>query len=164
MDGDTLKIILIIIEILLIIIGIVGAVLPVLPGTWVVYAAMLIQHFFHDGAEYHWAILVGFGLVTLVVQVLDYLIPIWGSKKLGAGKYGQWGTIIGALVGAFAYPPFGIIIGPFVGALLGELLSGKKINAALKAGTGAFLGFVTGVVMKVGLGVIMGIWIIVKMF
>jgi len=164
MDAETLKIVLIVVEVLLIIIGIVGAVLPVLPGTWVVYAAMLIQEFFHEGINYHWSILVGFGIITLIVQILDYLIPIWGSKKLGAGKYGQWGTLIGALAGAFFFPPFGIIIGPFLGALAGELISGKDFQLAVKAGTGAFLGFITGVVMKVGLGVVMGIWIIVKMF
>ncbi|MBX2845690.1 MAG: DUF456 domain-containing protein [Saprospiraceae bacterium] len=148
----------------LVVFGILGSILPVLPGVWVVYAGMLVQHFFRDGIEYHWAILVGFGLVTLVVQLLDYFIPIWGSKKLGAGKYGQWGSMIGVFVGAFLFPPFGIIVGPFLGAIIGELISGKSGEKALKAGTGAFLGFITGVFMKSFLAIVMGGWLIFKLF
>lgn len=163
MDPELLKWILVGVEIFLIILGIVGSVLPVLPGTWVVYAAMLIQHFFSPGIKYHWAILVILGIATAVIQLLDYLIPIWGSKKMGASKYGQWGTIIGALVGAFVFPPWGIVIGPFVGALAGELIAGKKSDKAIKAGFGAFLGFITGTFMKVVFGFIMGVWIIVMM-
>jgi uncharacterized protein YqgC (DUF456 family) len=45
--------------------------------------------------------------------------------------------------------PWGVIIGPFLGAVLGELLfAGKKAPEAFKAGFGAFLGFILGMIFK----------------
>ena len=47
--------------------------------------------------------------------------------------------------------PWGILFGPFLGALVGELLSGKELEDAFKAGLGAFIGFLVSTVLKVGL-------------
>jgi len=52
------------------------------------------------------------------------------------------------LVGLFVFPPMGIIIFPFIGAVVGELSAGKGTNEALRAGFGAFMGFVIALVMK----------------
>jgi hypothetical protein len=38
-----------------------------------------------------------------------------------------------------------------VGAVIGELLGGKLTHEALKAGLGAFVGFLLGVILKVSL-------------
>ena len=46
---------------------------------------------------------------------------------------------------------WGILLGPFVGAFVGELLGGKASGDALKAGFGAFAGFLLSVVLKVNL-------------
>lgn len=45
--------------------------------------------------------------------------------------------------------PIGILVGPFLGAFLGELIAMKSIAAALKGGFGAFLGFLSGVFLKI---------------
>jgi uncharacterized protein YqgC (DUF456 family) len=133
--------------IVFIISGILGGVLPVLPGPPLSYIGLLLLHF---TAKYQFTerFLIIWAVVTVLVYVLDYIIPVWGTKRYGGSKRGIWGSIIGLIVGLFFFPPFGIIIGPFVGAVLGELSSGKDSNSALRSGFGSFVGFLTGTLLK----------------
>ena len=87
----------------------------------------------------------------MLIQVLDYFIPIWGTKKFGGTKIGVWGSVIGMIVGLF-FAPLGIILGPFVGAIIGELIAGKETKLAIKAGFGAFIGFLFGTIAKLIVG------------
>lgn len=99
-------------------------------------------------------------LATVVIVVLDYVIPAQGTKRFGGSKYGIWGTNLGLLIGLFI-PPFGFIIGPFVGAFIGELLFDQNnINRAFKAATGSFIGFLASTFMKfVFCMILLGIYI-----
>lgn len=84
----------------------------------------------------------------IVISVLDYLIPIWGTKKFGGSKAGVMGSTIGLIVGIF-FGPLGIILGPFAGALLGELLVNKtEFKGAMKSATGSFIGFLLSTGLK----------------
>ena len=88
--------------------------------------------------------------LSLLVTVMDYIIPAAGTKKFGGSKAGMWGSIIGLLVAVF-FPvlgPFGIIVWPFVGALVGELANKAEKERALKAAFGSFIGFLTGTFLK----------------
>ncbi len=130
--------------------GFAGCFLPVLPGPPVAYMGLLLLQ-----ATERFGFTVGqlvvWGLLVVVVQVLDYVTPILGTKYSGGTKWGNWGCVIGTVMGVFLFAPWGIIFGPFVGALLGELLGGKNLGGAMKAGAGAFFGFLVSVVLKVGL-------------
>jgi uncharacterized protein YqgC (DUF456 family) len=42
----------------------------------------------------------------------------------------------------------GVILCPLVGAILGELLGGKEVHQALKAGWGSFVGLLCGTILK----------------
>lgn len=142
-----LDIILILLGLILMIVGIVGCIVPALPGLPLSYAGILLMHFSSVG-EFSYEFLISWGIIVVIIQLLDYYIPIWGTKKLGGGKYGAWGSAIGVVLGMFILPPWGIIIFPFVGAVVGELLSDKDFKVALKAGAGAFLGFLAGTLIK----------------
>lgn len=139
--------ILIVLGVLFIIGGILGGVLPVLPGPPLSYIGLL---FLHLTERYHFStrFLIIWLIVTAVVTLIDYLIPIWGTKRYGGSKQGIWGSIIGLVIGLFFFPPFGIIIGPFLGAVAGELVAGKDSGAALRSGFGSFMGFLAGTLMK----------------
>ncbi len=139
---------LIISGILLLILGLAGAILPVLPGPPLSYVALLLLHF-TSKYQFSARFLVIWALITMAVVLIDYLVPVWGARKFGAGKAGIYGCIIGLVIGLFAFPPFGIIIGPFAGAVIGEVIQGKEAMMALKAGFGSFVGFMSGVVLKV---------------
>jgi hypothetical protein len=139
--------ILIALGVLFIIGGILGGVLPVLPGPPLSYIGLLLLHF-TEKHQFSTRFLIIWAVVTVVVYLLDYAIPVWGTKRFGGSKRGIWGSIIGLVVGLFFFPPFGIIIGPFAGAVIGELSTGKDSGAALKSGFGSFAGFLIGVILK----------------
>jgi hypothetical protein len=133
--------------ILLMAVGILGCVLPFLPGPPLNYIGLLMLHF-TSGYQFSNRFLLIWAMVTVTVFTLDYIIPVWGTKKFGGSKRGIWGSVIGLVAGLFFFPPFGIIIGPFIGAVIGELSAGKDSGTALKAGFGSFVGFVAGTFLK----------------
>ena len=137
---------LIILGAICLLIGILGCVLPVLPGVPLAYCGLLLLHA-TDKVQFSWQFLVIWAVVTIVVQVLDSVVPIWGTKKFGGSKMGVWGSTIGLLVGLF-FGPWGIVLGPFLGAVVFELIDGKNTRLALKAGWGSFVGLMTGTILK----------------
>jgi uncharacterized protein YqgC (DUF456 family) len=136
-----------------IIMGVLGSFLPILPGPPISYVGILLLHF-TGYAQFGTRFLILFAALTAVVAVLDYVIPVWGTRQFGGSRYGTWGAAIGVLIGLFFGPP-GIILGPFIGAVMGEIIAGRKSNEAFRAGFGSFIGFVAGTLMKITLSVIL---------
>ncbi len=145
-----MDIFLIIIGIILLILGLIGCILPIIPGPPLSYLALIILQL-TDKVAFSYTQLITWLLLVILFQIGDYFIPILGVKKFGGGKWGNWGCLLGTLIGVIFFAPWGIIIGPFVGAFIGELLSGKSSDIALKAGIGAFIGFLFGTVLKITL-------------
>ena len=143
-----MDILLIILGILCLLTGLAGCFLPVLPGPPVSYAGLLLLHF-TDKIHFSTTHLILWALLVIIVQVLDYVTPMLGTKYSGGGKWGNWGCVIGTRARPVVFPPWGVLIGPFAGAVIGELLGGKKSVEAFKAGVGAFVGFLFSVVVKV---------------
>ena len=115
-----MDIVLIVLGAICLLIGLLGSVLPVLPGVPLSYLGLWLLHW-TDRASFSWQFLTVWAVVVVVIQVLDYFIPAWGTKKFGGTKWGVWGSTIGLLLG-FLMGPLGIVLGPFVGAVVGELL------------------------------------------
>ena len=141
-----MEIVLLVIAGICMIIGILGSILPGLPGIPVAYAGLWIAQA-TERIDFSWQTLVIWGVVTILVSVLDYIIPAWGTKRYGGTKYGVWGSTIGVFVGMF-FGAIGIIVGPLVGAIVGELIGGKGRDEALRAGWGSFIGILCGTVLK----------------
>jgi len=123
------------------IVGVFGSFLPVLPGLTSCWVGLLLLYLTKAVENNYWVLGITL-LLTVIITVLDYVIPAKGTKKFGGSSYGIWGTNIGLIVGILSPIPFGVIIGPFVGAFLGELFyDSKNHQRALKAATGSLLGF-----------------------
>lgn len=137
--------------------GIAGCILPFIPGPPLSYIALLVLLIADDQA-FTSRFLIIWLLVTLAVTLLDYYVPVWGTKKFGGSRKGVWGATLGLVVGLFFFPPFGMIAGPFLGAFIGELIEGKDTNSALRSGFGSFIGFITGTVMKLAVSLIMAFY------
>ena len=140
--------VLLIIGFLCIITGLLGSFLPVLPGPSISWVGLALLYFTKAVPANYWILGIAL-LITIIISVLDYVIPAKGTKQFGGSSYGIWGTNIGLVVGIFAPIPFGFLIGPFIGALVGELIYDYKDHQrALKAATGSFVGFLASSFMK----------------
>lgn len=137
---------LLVLAFLCMLIGIIGCIVPGLPGTPIAYAGLWIAQA-TDRVDFSWQFLLIWAIVTIVISVLDYVVPAWGTKHYGGTKWGVWGSTIGVFVGLF-FGAVGVILGPLVGAVLGELIAGKQLNEAFKAGWGSFVGILFGTVLK----------------
>ncbi|MFW6369624.1 MAG: DUF456 domain-containing protein [Bacteroidota bacterium] len=142
-----IDIFILILAIALIIIGILGCVLPIIPGPPISFLGLLVVHFTRF-ADFSTNFLWIAAAASLIVTALDFVVPIWGTRRYGGTKFGIWGASIGMVIGMVFLGPLGIILGPFLGAILGETLQGKKSNDAFRAGLGSFLGFLLGVGLK----------------
>lgn len=165
-----MDILLFVIAFILMLIGIIGCIVPGLPGTPIAYAGLWIAQA-TDRVDFSWQFLLIWGIVTLVVSVLDYAVPAWGTKQFGGTKYGVWGSTLGVFVGLL-FGAVGVILGPLVGAILFELLAialhgqinRENIAAAFRAGWGSFIGILVGTVLKLiccglmALALIQAIW------
>ncbi len=129
------------------VVGILGAVLPVLPGTALSFAGMVCA-FLHSGGEITSGQLWLWGAISIVLILIDYILPGYFSKVFGGSKAGITGATVGVLVGLF-FGPLGIIAGPFVGAVAGEILHQKQpLDKALVVGFGSLLSFFVGTGIK----------------
>ncbi len=135
---------------LLVLIGLAGTILPALPGLPVVFAGLLLAAWVDDFVRIGWFTLLILGLLTALALVVDFVATLLGTKKVGASKLAVAGAAVGTLLGLF-FGFIGLLVGPFVGALAGELIAGKQLQQAAKAGVGAWLGFLIGSVAKIGL-------------
>jgi uncharacterized protein YqgC (DUF456 family) len=138
----------------LMILGIIGCVLPVIPGPPLSFVGLLLLHF-SNYAEFSFEFLLVMGAIAVIVTIMDYIVPVWGTKKFGGSKWGMWGAAIGLVLGLIFFPPLGIIIGPFAGAVIGEALTGKDAANSFKAGLGSLLGLMIGIGLKLAASVAM---------
>ena len=155
---------LIVFAVILGIVGIVGSIVPGLPGPPISWAGLLLAFFGRRVAESDNEITVTCLLVwlaiTIVVTILDYVIPARFTRMVGGSKAGSWGAMIGLLVGII-FQAIGMIAGCFLGALIGELAFGKKeVGASFKSALGAFAGVMAGTGIKLITTVTMMFYII----
>jgi uncharacterized protein YqgC (DUF456 family) len=145
--------ILLIIGLLLMVVGIIGCLVPVLPGPPFSFLGLLLLHFTKFG-QFSNPTLITMGIIALVVTILDYIVPVWGTRRFGGSKYGTRGATVGLVIGFFL-GPLGIVAGPLIGAFVGEMIFKDDINYALKAGFGSLLGFLTGIGLKLAASFVM---------
>jgi len=161
------------IGVILIILGLLGAFLPGLPGPPLSFTALILIQL-TSNPPFSENFLIIMGVIMVVVSVLDYIVPVYGTKKFGGSKQGVWGSTIGLIVGVVILPlmgivigPFGligIILGPFIGAYIGERISGKDSDSALKAAMGSFIGFLAGTFMKLVYSIVAGVYFFIGLF
>jgi len=138
--------ILLILGIIFMIIGIIGCLVPVLPGPPLSFLGLIFLHLSRFG-QFTTPMLIVLGAITVIVTVIDYIVPVWGTRRFGGSKYGTRGATVGLIIGFFL-GPLGIILGPLIGAFVGEMIFKDDLDYAFKAGIGSLIGFLTGIGLK----------------
>ena len=112
-----------IVAVILGIVGLLGCILPVLPGPPCSLAGMFLLFLWGSPCaqdDITWRLLIIMLIVTVVVTVLDYVVPGWLTRVTGGTKYASRGATAGMIVGILFFPPWGMIAGAFIGALVAE--------------------------------------------
>lgn len=148
---------------ILIITGIAGCFLPFLPGPPVSFIGYLLL-IFVSGSTITAKSLIIWGLIAIGIAVLDNFLPYLATKKKGASQAGKAGSIIGLIVGFFILGPIGMIILPFFGTLIGEIIDGKEFNNAFNISLANFIGFLTGIIVKLAVSLIITVKFIIELF
>ena len=91
-----MDVLLIVVGVICLIVAVLGSVLPALPGPPVAYIGMLLFHF-TDRLQFTPKQLVVWAVLVILVQLLDYVIPMLGSKYAGGTRWGSWGCVAGTV-------------------------------------------------------------------
>ena len=102
-----MDVLLIILVILALLVGIIGCIIPALPGPPIAYLSLVALRF-HESAIPDNKTMLWYGVAVAIITVLDYYLPIWGTKKFGGTNAGKRGSIVGLILGLI-FP----ILGPF---------------------------------------------------
>ncbi len=139
-------------------VGLIGTVLPIIPGTTIILAAAVV-HRLMVGAEkgIAWWGIAGLVVLTLLSYGLDFASSYFGAKYFGASRWGVAGAVIGGILGIFT-GFVTLLVLPIAGAIIGEVIAGKRLIGAGKAGWGTLLGTIAGMVGKLALGLAMVAW------
>ncbi len=128
-------------------VGVASVVLPALPGVPIVAVGVLLAAWVTSFDVLSPTTVVITAALALLAWLLDYLAAAVGAQRYGSSRAGLWGSIIGSVLGIFV-PPFGFIVGALVGAVVAELFIGRPFADAFRAGIGAFVGTLGGIVAK----------------
>jgi uncharacterized protein YqgC (DUF456 family) len=134
--------------------GLIGSLLPVLPGTPLVLVAAIGHRLYFGQASVSNLVLGILVTLTLISVLFDFLAGMLGARRFGATWRGMTGAVVGGVIGLFFNLP-GIILGPFLGAMLFEMLGDKEFKQAVRAGLGATVGLLLGIVGKFSISVVM---------
>lgn len=143
----------------LVLTGLAGTVLPVLPGTLLVLAGLLLGAWIDGFARVGGWALGAIALLALLAWATDYVAALLGAQKVGASREALIGAALGTVAGIFM-GLIGVLFMPFVGAVLGELYAQRRLpptaaphatQRALKVGTATWIGMLVGTTVKIAL-------------
>lgn len=145
---------------ILLLAGIIGCFVPFLPGPPLCYIGLLLVHFTSQ-VQFSSNFLLIWAIVVIITVLLEYLIPIWGTKQFGGTSAGRWGAAIGLAFGIILIPPLGAVAGILIGAFLGELIkSSGDVGTAIKSALGAVIGFLLSVFLQITVCLVMSFYIL----
>ena len=132
----------------LIVLGLLGTVLPVLPGTVLVLAGIIlgawIDGFARVGAGTVWLV----GALAVLAWLVEWAASLLGAQRAGASRQALLGAAIGTVLG-LALGVVGVLYRPLLGAAIGEFLARRDQQRALKVGLATWLGLLAGMLAKV---------------
>jgi uncharacterized protein YqgC (DUF456 family) len=149
-----LEILLFVVVLIVMIIGLAGVILPVLPGIPLIFGAAVLYGILTRFEQIDLQLILIFAGMTVIGLVIDYLANYFSVRKMGGGRAGAIGAVIGLMVGIW-FGLIWIIILPFLLAVAFELIAGKQGKQAITSGFGAFVGLLFGGLTRFIIGCVM---------
>jgi uncharacterized protein YqgC (DUF456 family) len=140
--------------VLLIVAGIAGTLLPMLPGTALVFAGLLLGAWIDDFTLVSAVTVAVLGVLTLISWVVDYVSGLLGAKKVGATPQAVFGAAIGTVLGIFT-GLWGLVFMPLAGAAIGEYIAIRDMVQARRVGVATWIGMMVGAVLKIAITFLM---------
>lgn len=145
---------------MLVLVGLAGTVLPLLPGTLLVWAGLLLGAWIDDFTRVSALTVVFITLLAVLAWALDFVAGLMGAKRAGAAKLALVGAAVGTVVGIFM-GLVGVLFMPLVGAAIGQYWEQRDQQGAAKVAFATWLGLMLGMVAKVVISFVMvGIFLI----
>lgn len=153
--------------------GVAGSALPAVPGALVIFVGALVHGIWTGWDPIGPFVLTVLALLTVISWVVSYAVTAFGAKKSGASNWGVVGATVGMFFGlVIPIPVLNMLIGAFIGALGTELFvrwlklqnvpdeeldPSVKVDggAAAKAGLGAAVGAIVGLMAEMGVAILM---------
>jgi len=134
----------------LMLVGLAGIVLPMLPGTVLIFAAILLGAWIDDFTKIStWTVALA-ALLTVISLVCDYVAAALGAKRVGASRQAIIGAVLGTLLGIFT-GLWGLVFMPLVGAAIGEYMVLRDLQRAGRVGVATWVGLLLGTAVKIAL-------------
>ena len=131
------------------IVGIIGSIAPGIPGPPLSWVGLLLVYLSDGGKPMSPRFLLIWLGITVVVTIVDYVVPALFTKVTGGSRYAVKGSIAGLIIGLLFFPPGGMILGSLIGAFLMECIyADKGVMKAFVASIGSFFGFIFGTGIK----------------
>jgi uncharacterized protein YqgC (DUF456 family) len=149
-----MSVLLWIVGVLLVIVGIAGIVFPALPGHVLIFAGLFLAAWADGFTRVSGWTMALIGVIGALSYTVDLVAAALGARHVGASRRAVVGAGLGTLLGIpFGLP--GVLLGPLAGALLGELSVHQQWRRAAGVGLAAWIGFLIGTAVKVGLAFVM---------
>lgn len=139
---DTLGLVLVAVAIA---VGLAGIVIPLLPGSLLVFAAILVWALFEQSTV-AW---VALGIVTVILGAALLVKYLWPTRRMQRAGVRTWTLVAGAIlgiVGFFVIPVVGLVLGFVLGVYLAEYAQRRDHRRAWASTVHA----IKGVVLSVG--------------
>lgn len=128
-----------------------------LPGTFFIVIFNFLYQLIDPVAGINWRLIMWLLLISICLELLEFIITAWSSKRYGASNQGTAaaiaGSIIGAIVGTGIFPVAGSLLGAIGGAFIGafaiDLIRTGDTKRAYQSGIGALTGSVGGKLIKI---------------
>lgn len=105
----------------LVAVGLVGILVPILPGSVLVVAGVLVWAWAEGGAT-AWTVFAASTLLVAAGAVVKYVVPGRRLQVAGIPASTQWVGVLLGVVGFFVVPVIGLFLGFVLGVYLAELV------------------------------------------
>lgn len=141
-----------------------------LPGTWCLVAGAGLYGWLTEWQAVTLSTLLLLSVIAAIGEILELFTSAVVARKAGGSRRAAWGGLVGGMLGmfflSFLLPvPFvgsmaGAIAGCFLGAAIAELTVRNHLAHGTRVGFFAALGMAIGTAAKVGLALVMSVFVI----